>query len=74
MSVIEGEITKVKCEDALDKAKKYEFKGNNKKALDFYYESLYFLKTDNIDDEVQKEQINEIENKIKSLGGEVRNI
>ena len=71
---IDKEISLLKSNDALDKAKKYEFKGNNKKALDFYYDALYLLRTDNVDDKEQRERIIEIENKIKSFGGELRNI
>lgn len=53
--------------DFLEKAKKAEFKGNKKKALDQYQEALYFLKTDEVDDSLQKEHIKEIEAKIKDL-------
>lgn len=51
----------------LETAKKAEFKGQNKKALDQYQEALYFLKNDEIDDKFQKDNINKIENKIKDL-------
>ncbi len=51
----------------IEKAKKAEFKGNKKKALDQYQEALYFLKTDEIDDSMQDEHIQEIEAKIKEL-------
>ncbi len=53
----------------LDSAKKAEFKGQKKKALDQYYEALYFLKHDDIDDSLQQEHISLIESKIAELGG-----
>ena len=53
----------------LDAARKAEFKGQKKKALDQYYEALYFLKHDDIDDSLQQEHINLIESKIAELGG-----
>lgn len=54
-----------------DKAQKYEFKGQKKKALDAYYEGLYYLMHDNIDDAMQSQSISEIKNKIIELGGEI---
>jgi len=74
LHVIEKEISKVKNDELLDKARKNEFKGNKKKALDYYYEALYSLKTDKIDDQEQLNQIYDIQRKITDLGGEVRNI
>ena len=50
-------------------ARKAEFKGNKKKALDQYQEALYFLKTDDIDDAEQASEIAAIEAKIRELGG-----
>lgn len=58
---------KIQLEGFLEAAKKAEFKGQKSKAIDQYQEALYFLKSDNIDDESQKEKIEEIENKIKEL-------
>ncbi len=51
----------------LEEARKAEFKGNTKKALDQYQEALYFLKTDEVDDSLQAGAISEIEAKIKEL-------
>lgn len=51
----------------MDDAKLAEFKGNKKKALDKYYEALYFLQHDDIDDRFQSSDINDIEAKIKEL-------
>jgi len=68
---VEKEINKFKHETQLniyfEAAKKAEFKGQNKKALDQYQEALYFLKNDEIDDQFQKDNINKIEKKIKDL-------
>ena len=53
----------------LDEAKKAEFKGQRKKALDRYYDALYFLKHDEIEDALQQEHLSAIEAKINELGG-----
>jgi len=51
----------------LEEARKAEFKGQKKKALDQYQEALYFLRSDEIDDSLQAEKIGEIEAKISEL-------
>jgi len=51
----------------LEAARKAEFKGEKKKALDRYKEALYFLRSDDIDDSLQAEKIGEIEAKISEL-------
>lgn len=51
----------------LEAAKKHEFKGNLKKALDQYQEALYFLKIDKIDDEMQREEISKITSDIERI-------
>jgi len=51
----------------LEKARKYEFKGQKKKALDQYQEALFFIKNDNIDDDLQKREIVKLEEKIAEL-------
>ena len=51
----------------LEAARKAEFKGKKKKALDQYQEALYFLRSDDIDDSLQAEKIGEIEAKILEL-------
>ncbi len=68
---INGDIHATQLYFFLDDAKKAEFKGNKKKALDKYLEALYFIKTDKIDDIKQQDTIVNIENKIRALGGEV---
>lgn len=68
---IEKEFNKTKHEAQLatylEVAKKAEFKGQNKKALDQYQEALYFLENDKIDDKLQKDNIGKIEEKISEL-------
>lgn len=60
-------VQEIQLTTYLDIAKKSEFKGNKKKALDNYYEALYFLQHDDIDDTLQSDAINTIEAKIKEL-------
>jgi len=68
---INKDIHAIQLHFFLDDAKKAEFKGNKKKALDKYLEALYFIKTDKIDDIKQQDTILNIENKIKELGGKI---
>lgn len=56
----------------LDLAKKAEFKKQYKKALDQYYEALYFLKNDDIDDSLQMNHIHFIEYKIAELNEKIK--
>ncbi len=65
---LEVQVHGVQLDGYLDEARKAEFKGNEKKALDQYYEALYFLKHDSVSDERQQEQISSIEAKIAELG------
>ncbi|MBT7580062.1 MAG: hypothetical protein HN633_14970 [Candidatus Marinimicrobia bacterium] len=51
----------------IEKAKKFEFKEQYSKALDQYYEALYVLKTDDVDDPEQGAEIKELELKIQEL-------
>ncbi|EIJ79175.1 hypothetical protein PB1_16499 [Bacillus methanolicus PB1] len=60
-------IHKVELDDLILKAEKFEFKGNNKKALEQYQEALFFLKKDDIPDQKQDDLIRKLENKINSL-------
>ncbi len=68
---ITQEIHKIQFDSFISDAKRAEFKGNKKKALDKYYEALYFLKTDKINDSIQKDNILSLKSKIKELGGEI---
>jgi hypothetical protein len=51
----------------LEAAKRAEFKGQNMKALDKYRDALYFLRHDEIEDALQKDQIETIEQKVAEL-------
>lgn len=52
----------------LEAARKAEFKGNKKKAIDQYQEALYFVRNDGIDDSLQTQEIEQIESKLQELG------
>jgi len=69
---INKEIQHIQLSGYLDEAKKAEFKRQKKKALDKYYEALYMLRHDDVDDSLQAESISFIEAKIRELGGEVK--
>lgn len=60
-------IHSTKLQSFLEEAQKAEFKGQIKKAIDQYKEALYFLKSDEIDDELQKSEISKISQKIDEL-------
>lgn len=60
-------IHKTTLDSHLEAARKAEFKGQEKKALDAYQEALYFLRTDAIDDSQQAEEIAGLEEKIRKL-------
>lgn len=66
-------IARTTMSEYLDKARKAEFKGQNKKALEQYYEALYFLKHDEVEDSLQTEHIAILERKITGLGGSLNN-
>jgi len=51
----------------LEAARKAEFKGNRKKALDQYQEALYFVLNDAVPDEDQAEEIADLKAKIDEL-------
>lgn len=71
-SEIAAAIHGIQLNDYLESARKNEFKGHRKRALEKYYEALYFLRNDEIDDSLQADNIRVIESKIKELGGEIR--
>ena len=59
---------KGKLDGYLEAAKKAEFKGNKKKAIDQYQEALYFIHNDEVPDNQQTQEIKEIESKLRELG------
>lgn len=70
--LISNQMHRYQLENYLDAANKAEFKSQKNKALDQYYEALYLLKHDDVDDTLQHEQINAIEKKIIELGGSIK--
>lgn len=62
-------IHELQLQSYLEEAEKAELKGQKKKALDRYYEALYFLQHDEIEDSLQAGTIREIEVKIELLSG-----
>lgn len=62
-----GIVHEIELNHYLEEAKKAEFKGNRKKALDQYQEALYFLMNDDIPDELQKNNMDNIKAKIDQL-------
>jgi hypothetical protein len=59
---------KAKLDGFLEAAKKAEFKGNKKKAIDQYQEALFFIRNDDVPDDQQSQEIEKIEAKLKELG------
>ena len=66
-SVITHYIAQVEIDAHIDKAHRFEFKDNKKKALEYYKEALYAATHDNIDDIDQKEVIEWLQAKITAI-------
>jgi hypothetical protein len=66
---LEARLHRIELSGYLDEAEKAEFKGNKKKALDQYYEALYFLKHSTMANAEQQEHTAKIVAKITELGG-----
>ncbi len=66
---LQRRVARTELAGYLDEAQKAEFKGNKKKALDQYYEALYFLNHEYASD-LQGQRSN-IEAKITALGGKL---
>lgn len=64
---LKQKVHRLHYDDLVQKAEKAEFKGQIKKAIDAYMEALYFLKTDEYDDEKQSDLIRGLEEKITKL-------
>lgn len=64
-------IHKIQLDVFLESAQKAEFKGAKKKALEYYYEALYFLRHDEVADALQHESIQSIEEKIRELDASI---
>ena len=71
ITLLGDDVHRATFESFVEEAKKAEFKGNKKRALDQYLEALYFLRTDDLDDILQAEKISGLEKRITTLGGTV---
>lgn len=60
-------IAQVEIDEFVEKAKRYEFKGNKNKALEFYKDALYSALNDDIPDEEQSEVIEQLKTRITEL-------
>ncbi|ABE50972.1 hypothetical protein [Methylobacillus flagellatus] len=60
-------IAQVEIDAHIEKAHRFEFKDNKKKALEYYKEALYAATHDNIDDIDQKEVIEWLQAKIEAI-------
>ena len=58
---------KAKIEGYINEAKKAEFKGNTKKAIDQYQEALFYIENDDVDDSLQSDLINEVKKRLATL-------
>lgn len=59
----------VEIDGYTEKARRFEFKGNMKKALEYYQDALYSAIHDDVDDADQKSTINELTQKVDELAG-----
>ncbi len=64
---LRAEAHKLQLYEFIQSAKKAEFKGNAKKALDQFQEALFFLMNDDIPDEKQEKAITWLKSKITEL-------
>jgi phage gp46-like protein len=60
-------IAHVAIEDSIEKAKRFEFKENKKKALEYYRDALYSALNDHIDNDQQREVMDWLRAKIDDL-------
>jgi len=58
---------KAKIEGYINEAKKAEFKGNTKKAIDQYQEALFYIENDDVDDSLQSDLINQVKERLAAL-------
>jgi len=62
-----NQIRKLEVEELKKGAEKAAFKGDKKKAIDKYKDALFHIKTDEIPDEQQANEIEKIESRIREL-------
>ena len=70
-TAVRQELDSVRLKTEIDRGARLVFKGQKKRACEAYLDALYLLRGDSIPDHQQQAEIKEIENKIRSLGGEV---
>lgn len=58
---------KAKIEGYINEARKAEFKGNTKKAIDQYQEALFYIENDDVDDTLQSDLINQVKERLMAL-------
>ena len=68
---VRNELDSVRLKVEIDRAAKLAFRGQKKRACEAYLDALYLLRGDSIPDVEQQAEIEEIEAKIKDLGGEI---
>lgn len=56
-----------RLESMVEEARRYEFKGDARRALDLYQEALYMVLNDEVPDEQQQEEIHALDAKIRAL-------
>lgn len=56
-----------RLEAMVEEARRYEFKGDARRALDLYQEALYMVLNDDVPDEQQQEEIHALDAKIRAL-------
>ena len=68
---VRNELDSVRLKVEIGRAAKLAFRGQKKRACEAYLDALYLLRGDSIPDVEQQAEIEEIEAKIKDLGGEI---
>ena len=58
---------KAKIEGYISEARKAEFKGNAKKAIDQYQEALFYIENDDVDDSLQSDLLNQVKERLAAL-------
>ena len=70
-TAVRKELDSVRLRVEIGRAEKLAFKGQKKRACEAYLDALYLLRSDSVPDEEQRAEADQIEAKIKELGGEV---
>ena len=68
---VRRELDAVRLKVDIERAEKFAFKGQKKRACDAYLDALFLLRSDSIPDHEQEADISQIESRIRELGGEV---